>query len=99
MSSQIAERERSSILAGLDSSDDELRRLAVEQLLTLSAADAIPRLVESLGDPSWRVRKAAVRQLAACSESEMVDNALIAALADGENPGRRNSAVEALRRE
>jgi HEAT repeat protein len=96
MSSEIAEKERESIVAGLDSSDDELRRLAVERLLALPAREAIPRLVESLGDSSWRVRKAGVEQITTCGNLEMVCSALILALSDGDNSGRRNSAVEAL---
>jgi HEAT repeat protein len=89
-------RERESVLEDIGNADEEIRRLGVERLLSLPAADAIPRLIESLGDPSWRVRKAAVERLVACSEVDRVTSALIEALADGENPGRRNSAVEAL---
>lgn len=88
--------EQQRILEDLASRDDEIRRLAVERLSALPARDAIPRLVERLGDGSWRVRKAAVERLVGCSEAEDVADALVEALADGENPGRRNSAVEAL---
>lgn len=91
-----ASRERTSILEDLGSADEEIRRLGVERLLTLALAEAIPKLVECLGDSSWRVRKAAVERLVACPEVDRVALALIGALADGENPGRRNSAVEAL---
>ncbi len=96
MNPKSAERERRSIIIGLGSRDDELRRLAVERVLALPPSDAIPRLVTILGDSSWRVRKAGVERLVACGEIDTVTDALIAALSDSENPGRRNSAVEAL---
>src|SRR5262245_10277463 len=89
-------RERESILQDLSSGDDELRRLAVERLALLSAEEAVPRLVARLGDESWRVRKAAVERLAGSADPVLVCEALIAALADGDNPGRRNAALEAL---
>ena len=90
------ERERRSIALDLESSDEEIRRLAVERLAALPRAEALVRLVECLGDPSWRVRKAAVERLAAAPESWPVAEALVDALSDDENPGRRNAAVEAL---
>ncbi len=96
MNRDLADRERESIAAGLASDDDELRRLAIERILALPIRDAISRLIASLGDSSWRVRKASVERLAACGETELAAIALIGALSDGENPGRRNSAVEAL---
>jgi len=90
------ERDRDSVLRDLDSSDEEVRRLAVERVEALSAADVVPCLVERLGDSSWRVRKAAVERLVSWPDTSAAADALIAALADGENPGRRNAAVEAL---
>ncbi len=89
-------RERESIELGLASADEELRRLAVESLGTLPATEALPRLVTCLGDSSWRVRKAAVDRLVNAPDAWLAARSLIEALADGENPGRRNSAVEAL---
>ena len=90
------ERERDSILRDLASGDDELRRLAVERLVLLPPAEALPRLVARLGDESWRVRKAVVERIAALPEPAAACAALVEALADGENPGRRNAALEAL---
>src|SRR5215472_8264513 len=89
-------RERESIELGLSSADDELRRLAVESLGGLPAEEALPRLLVCLGDSSWRVRKAAVDRLVNAPDAWLAVRSLIEALADGENPGRRNSAVEAL---
>ena len=90
------ERDRENVLRDLESPDDEVRRLAVERVESLPANEVIPRLVERLGDASWRVRKATVERLVAWPDTEGTAEALIGALADGENPGRRNAAVEAL---
>lgn len=90
------ERDRASILRDVVSPDEDVRRLAVERAQALPLEAALPLLVERLGDSSWRVRKAAVERLVACSDSERVALALIDALADGDNPGRRNGALEAL---
>jgi len=89
-------RDRESIVGDLESEDAELRRLAVERTGALPQDEAIRLLVDRLGDASWRVRKAAVERLVTCSDSAQTADALIGALGDGENPGRRNAAVEAL---
>ena len=89
-------RERESILQDLASADDELRRLAVERLGLLPAEEATRELIARLGDPSWRVRKAAVERLSASADRVRTCGALVAALADGDNPGRRNAALETL---
>lgn len=90
--------DRDSILQDLNSADDEIRRLAVERLTLLPAPEAMPTLIECLGDPSWRVRKAAVERLAGSPESGEAIHYLVAALRDGENTGRRNAALETLMR-
>ncbi|MCP3983928.1 MAG: hypothetical protein GY723_06045 [bacterium] len=86
------------LLYDLRSSDDEVRRLAVERLTTLPPNEAIPALVAQLADPSWRVRKAAIERLSETPETSAAIPALVEALADGENPGRRNAALETLTR-
>jgi HEAT repeat protein len=91
-------RDRESILEDLESMDEEVRRLAVERLTLLPSAEAIPVLVERLGDSSWRVRKAAIDRLAASAESAEAPRRLVAALGDDENTNRRNAALEALMR-
>jgi HEAT repeat protein len=96
MSFSVSQAERASILESLSSADEEVRRLAVEQLLVLPLSEAADQLFECLGDTSWRVRKAAVARLVACGDQPVVQELLVACLADGENPGRRNSAYEAL---
>src|SRR5215470_728378 len=94
--SDDAQRERLAIARDLASADEEARRLAVERMALLAVDEVVPRLVECLGDASWRVRKAAVERLAAWPDADAVATALCRALADGDNPGRRNAAVDAL---
>jgi HEAT repeat protein len=89
-------RERESIARDLCSPDEEVRRLAVECTGRLAPEQVVPQLLLCLGDESWRVRKAAVERLAEWPDAERVIEALVAALGDGENPGRRNAAVDAL---
>jgi len=96
MSVEATDRERQIILHDLGSPDEEVRRLAVERAVCLGAEEALPPLLDALGDDSWRVRKAAVARLVATDAPDRVEGALIEALADGDNPGRRNSAFEAL---
>ena len=45
----MLDRERQSIELDLESSDEEIRRLAVERLAGLPAADALPGLLACLG--------------------------------------------------
>ncbi|MCR9097385.1 MAG: HEAT repeat domain-containing protein [bacterium] len=96
MTGGVSREERAAILEGLESADEEVRRLSVEQLLLLPADEAAARLCESLGDPGWRVRKAAVARLVRRRHDPKVQAMLVASLADGDNPGRRNAAFEAL---
>lgn len=96
MTRQVSPEERAAILEGLASTDEEVRRLSVEQLLLLPTEEAAAQLCECLGDPGWRVRKAAVERLMSCCHDATVQERLVASLADGENPGRRNAAFEAL---
>ena len=96
MSEALDPRERESILHDLASGDEEVRRLAVERAVVLPADEALSIVAGGLGDPSWRVRKAAVECLSSAPEDWPVAEHLLGALSDGENPGRRNAAVEAL---
>lgn len=96
MTAAVDARERESVLCDLASPDEDVRRLAVERAFALPPEQAIPQLVQRLGDPSWRVRKVAVERLVAGPAPEQAARALVLALGDGENPGRRNAAVQAL---
>ena len=90
------DRDRADVLRDLADPDPEVRRLAVERIDALDEPEALACLVERLGDPDWRVRKSTVQRLAQRPDPDASARKLIAALGDGENPGRRNSAVEAL---
>jgi len=96
LTTALTQAEKQQILDGLMSADGEVRRLAVEQLPLLEMEEAVPHLANRLGDEVWRVRKAAVERLVRCIGHPPVQEILIASLADGEDPGRRNSAFEAL---
>ena len=85
-------------IADLSSPDEEVRRLAVERASMLADEDVRDHLLERLGDESWRVRKAACERIAHLEEPGATASVLLRALADGENPGRRNAALEVLRR-
>jgi len=89
-------RDRENILDDLRSTDEEVRRLAVERLPTLPAAEGVPCLVEHLGDSSWRVRKAAIERLSELPQADRAISLLVESLSDGDNPGRRNAALDAL---
>lgn len=96
MTEAVDPRDRASIVSDLASSDEDVRRLAVERVAELPIEDGLSLLAAQLGDPSWRVRKAVVDRIVTASDPDAAAAALVAALADAENPGRRNSAVEAL---
>ena len=96
MSLEFDQRDRESITRDLRDRDEEVRRLAVERVDALPVEDAIRYLIECLGDSSWRVRKTSIERLVSRSETADVANALVDALGDGENTGRRNAAVDAL---
>ncbi len=53
-------------------------------------------LLAALGDPSWRVRKAASERLGRDFSLDEVGARLVTALADGENAGLRSAALETL---
>jgi len=96
MSMEFDDRDRESVVRDVQSVDEDVRRLAVERADGLPIDQALPLLVDRLGDSSWRVRKAAVERLVSSVDPNRATSALIGALADGENSGRRNAAIEAL---
>ncbi|MEE8410593.1 MAG: HEAT repeat domain-containing protein [Myxococcota bacterium] len=57
---------------------------------------AVPALIAHLGDPSWRIRKAAVAMLDRFSGEATLIPALVAGLASDENAGLRNACSQAL---
>jgi HEAT repeat protein len=77
-------------------SDPETRRLAAKALASDDANDAPKRIVRALADENWRVRKEAAQSAVTAPHRADVLRELGAALADRDNVGLRNSAVEAL---
>jgi HEAT repeat protein len=91
-----ARRERERDLADDLASPDELARLRAAQALADEPEAPADMLLGTLGDASWRVRKAAVSGLAQRAESEVVGQ-LVRALHDAHrNPSVLNSALQAL---
>lgn len=80
----------------LSSSDPETRRLAAQALATDERDDAPKLIVRALSDENWRVRKEAAQSAAASPQRHDVLRELSAALANRDDVGLRNSAVEAL---
>ena len=75
--------------------DVEVRRKKALALAEEDEPTAIPPLDTLLGDPNWRVRKAAVESLLTHAPEATLPT-LLAALYDSENAGKRNSALEVL---
>jgi len=78
----------------LASPEDEVRHAAVQGLRDIGP-EALPILIEALGDSSWRVRKAALELVLLAPATDSLP-LLIAGLRDEGNAGRRNSSMEAL---
>lgn len=85
-----------SIVERLSDADAELRRRAVVELASSELEDRAARLVVALGDVDWRVRKEAARVATENAEPWSLLPALVDALAQGDNVGLRNSALEVL---
>ncbi len=78
--------------------DTEERRTAIIALLESRESDArvLGLLERGLGDEDWRVRKESVRVALELSARIDVTPALVSAVAQGENVGLRNSAIDVL---
>lgn len=80
----------------LNDGNIDTRREAVESIRGRQDEEAIPLLLQAMGDVSWRVRKTAVDILFGEYRIEQYIGGLISLLAIEENAGARNSAIEAL---
>src|SRR5438105_388965 len=77
------------------SADADARQKAA-YVVSQSVSDRdYPLMFELLGDKDWRVRKTIVDGFVRDARPDVVER-LVDALADDENAGRRNSAIEAL---
>lgn len=88
--SEIAHPEQASALS------PESQRYADVQSLDLAAEGSTRKLLELMGDPSWRVRKAAVDRMAGAHLPMALVAAFTDALSANNNPRLRNTAAEAL---
>ncbi|HEX9161852.1 MAG TPA: HEAT repeat domain-containing protein, partial [Thermoanaerobaculia bacterium] len=86
MSSDLIEQARSA--------DPDARQKAAHAAASSERRD-LPLMFELLGDRDWRVRKTIVDGLVREPDDQII-YALIGALADDENAGKRNSSTEAL---
>ncbi len=79
-------------LATLD--EGELRRREVETLAMTGGLASVTAIIEFLGDPDWRVRRAAASALAARDDAD--PSALLCERLASEDAGERNAAIKAL---
>lgn len=84
------------ILNDLHSSDEEIRRSALQLLRDVSPPDMHSLLFSAMGDESWRVRKEAVECFVTSDPDSDSISQLLALLRNEENAGLRNSAAEAV---
>jgi HEAT repeat protein len=73
-----------------------IRRLAEPPLGSETGADGLAVLVEAMGDDSWQVRKEAVAAALTWSDKTLLADKLVDAMAEPENVGRRNAAIEGV---
>ena len=81
---------------------EEEARLAHVQRLTQQPEDLEERravlalLIEVMGDDSWQVRKEAVASTLCWSDKELLAHALVDAMSEPDNIGRRNAVIEGV---
>lgn len=80
----------------LDDPTPEARRLAAKELPTLKDPEVGRLLLRALSDEDWRVRKEAASAAPYIERRAEVIAILVSALADRDDIGLRNAAVEAL---
>lgn len=74
----------------------ENARYASIQAINPAADDAIEKIIQLMGDPSWRVRKASVEKIASFEHTADLIATLTEALSADNNARLRNTAAEAL---
>lgn len=79
----------------IKSEDSDTRQMAVWELKNLPLEKSLEPFIILLGDKDWRVRKAVSEVLIERSNKDVI-NALIYALYDEENAGKRNTSIETL---
>jgi HEAT repeat protein len=86
----------SRVRAQLADPEPEVRRRATQEIPSLAAPESYELLVVALGDEDWRVRKEATAVAVKIEPRTAVVFAVARALAERDNIGLRNAAVEAL---
>jgi HEAT repeat protein len=84
------------VRAQLSDREPEVRRRAAQEIPGLPAPESSELLILALGDEDWRVRKEATAIAAKIEPRTAVVFAVARALAERDNIGLRNAAVEAL---
>lgn len=84
------------LTAQLESPEENLRLVAVQNLLRANVTEPEQMLVKALGDPSWRVRRAAVDGLAAISGSTLATSLLRNLQEEHRNPSVLNGVLQVL---
>lgn len=92
----MSERTAALVRARLEDREPEVRRRATQDIPSLPAAESCELLLAALGDDDWRVRKEAALIATRVEPRTAVVFAIARALAEHENVGLRNAAVEAL---
>ncbi len=91
------------IVAVLRDGDEEARLDAVRQL-SKEPADPAERkaalavLIDVMGDDDWQVRKEAVASVLCWTDLPLLSEALVEAMGEPDNVGRRNAVIEAVMR-
>ena len=86
----------SDLAKAMASEDAETRRLALRAIAEELPEGSAEHLLRGLGDPDWRVRKEAARATAQVAVALGMLPALVGAIAQGENVGLRNAALEVV---
>jgi len=92
----VTERLVTRVRASLTDGEPEVRRRAAQDIPTLPAPESCELLLAALGDEDWRVRKEAAAIATRVEPRTAVVFAVARALAEHDNIGLRNAAVEAL---
>ncbi|MBX3220249.1 MAG: HEAT repeat domain-containing protein [Labilithrix sp.] len=92
----MTERAVQRVRSSLEDAEPEVRRRAAQEIPALPAPESCELLLAALGDDDWRVRKEAAAVATRVEPRTAVVFAVARALAERDNVGLRNAAVEAL---
>ena len=81
-------------VAALHDDNPDIRIDAIRRLAEFPDATRVPLLVDMLGDPEWRVRKAAANDLKQQAWTPALMESLIAVITDSDDPWQRMAAMD-----